>query len=377
MNTPAFIVGNGLSIALSKDFALISITHKFIASLSGSDKAFLQDLSFSNGVDLNFDDFEQNFSSLETALDCLKKYNQFICSDVGEKFIKKYKLIDPELVKHEEIIERIYKQYITQILTLIQGNVRLDAITKNLMPFCNFLKHKVESSTNTYIFSLNYDLLIETILLQYLSSGVFTDFCFTSGKLAGTTIEKFDFNPQRSHEIYLSPDRNTELHHLHGSLSLFYDHKINRAVKLKSEDISLENIYKKIAQEKLPLIPAIITGGGKSDKIVQYPFDFYYRAVKDICDSGQASELYIIGYSFRDEHINDLIIRWTKNVEKYENGLRIVDYKTDETEKEEFKKFVRSQIPKRPKLPDECFIFDGVNGIVECIGTKAKEKTRT
>ena len=374
MNSPAFIIGNGLSIALSSDFALKNITKKFIASMSGDDKEFLQELANQNDKDINFDDFEQNFANLELALESVKKYNLFITSDTGKKFLTKYKLDDPKLQKHEEAIDRIYKKYITQILELIHGNVRLEMISKKLQPFVDFLRHKVESSKNIYIFSLNYDLLIETILLQTVGSATFTDFCFRSGNLAGTAIEKFDFNPQRSHEIYKSPDRNVELHHLHGSLSLFYDYQRNRAAKLKSEDISLEQIYKKIADEKLPLIPAIITGGGKSEKIVQYPFDFYYRAVKDICDIGKASELYVIGYSFRDEHINDLISRWMRNVETYKDGLRIIDYKNTDEEKEEFKKFVRSTIVKKPQIADECFIFDGVNGIKECIGTIPKVK---
>lgn len=374
MRKPALIIGNGLSIALSSDFSLKSITESFINSMSGDDKLFLQELSSFNGSSMNFDDFETNFTALEAALDSVVKYNKFIDSSVGEKFCGRYKLTNPELDKHIETIQRIYKVYITKILHIIQGNVHHDNINRKLKGFVEFLLSKVESSNELYIFSLNYDLLIEAILLNYVGTNYFTDFCFPAKKLEGTKIDKFDFNPQRSMEWFSSPERKTELYHLHGSLSLFYDYSRNRATKLKSEDISWENIYKKISEDQLPLIPAIITGGGKSDKIIQYPFDFYYRAVKDICDSGKATELYIIGYSFRDDHINDLIKRWMSNVEDYTQGFRIVDFKTSDEDKNKYMEFVRSQIRKRPQIPDTCFNFSGVNNIEECPGTKQKEK---
>lgn len=255
---------------------------------------------------------------------------------------------------------------------LIQGNVHHTAINSKLKGFVDFLLNKIRTSDNLYIFSLNYDLLIEAILLEYVGPNFFTDFCFPAHKLRNTTIDKFDFNPQRSKEWFNSPDRKTELYHLHGALSLFYDYERNRATKLRSDDITLENIYKKISEDNLPLLPAIITGGGKSNKIVQYPFDYYYRAAKDLCDAGQASELYVIGYSFRDDHINDLICRWMKNVEDYTKGLRIIDFKTTDDSKKEFIEFVRSKIKKRPKLPEECFLFEGANSIVECEGTNPK-----
>lgn len=376
MKIPAFIIGNGLSIALSKDFSLQTITKDFINSMEGKDKLFLQELSSFNGSVLDFDNFEANFTTLESSLDSVIKYNAFINSSVGKTFCKRYKLSDPKLEKHIETIQRIYRTYITKILTIIQGNVHHDAINRKLKGFVDFLISKVESSNHLYIFSLNYDLLIEAILLQYVGTNFFTDFCFPSHMLAGTTIEKYDFNPQRSIEWFKSPDRKTELHHLHGSLSLFYDYSRNRAIKLKSDDISWTDIYQKIADESLPLMPAIITGGGKSDKIIQYPFDYYYRSVKDICDSGKASEMYIIGYSFRDEHINDLISRWMREVEDYTKGLRIVDFKKTEDEKQVFMGFVRSKISKRPKIPDHCFIFEGVNFIIESEGTRPKPENK-
>ncbi|MFL0557355.1 SIR2 family protein [Paenibacillus barengoltzii] len=375
MTKPLFLFGNGLSIALSPEFALRNITTKFIEELDKSEKEFLTQLCQREGG-ISFDDFEANFVALESALESVIKYNSFINSEVGKMLLSSYNLPDPQLSRHIDIIERIYRKYIVRILRIIHGNVRLEAIERKLSGFTSFFIDSLNSGQKGFVFTLNYDLLVETILLEKIGTYHFTDFCFPSGNLRGTNIPKFDFNPRRSEELYTETQRKIELHHLHGSLSLFYDYYRNRVAKLKSEDIGYEEIYEKIYQENLPLIPAIITGGGKSDKIVQYPFDFYYRALKDICDFGQANKLFVIGYSFRDEHINDLISRWTSNVKDYTKGLLIVDYKQNQSDQEEFKKFVRSQIRKRPAIPDDCFEFGGVNNIHDVEGTEAKELTQ-
>ncbi|MEK3871066.1 MULTISPECIES: SIR2 family protein [Paenibacillus] len=372
MTKPLFLFGNGLSVALSSEFALRNITTRFIDELDQEDRDFLMQLC--GGEDgLSFDDFESNFTYLESAYESLVKYNSFIESEVGKTFLRNFNLSNPELSNHKKIIEKIYRKYIARILEIIHGNVHLDAIERKLGGFTEFFVRNLRESTKGFVFTLNYDLLVETILLEKLGTNYFTDFCFSANKLKDTNVSKFDFNPKRNEGYYSDSQRQVELHHLHGSLSLFYDYSRNRATKLKSEDIGFEDIYKEIYEENLPLIPAIITGGGKSDKIVQYPFEFYYRALKDICDFGEASKLFIVGYSFRDDHINDLIIRWTKNVKDYTKGLLIVDYKNSNEDKEAFKEVVRKAIRKRPAIPDHCFEFGGANNIHDVEGTEAKE----
>lgn len=372
MSKPVFIIGNGLSIALSPDFSIKSITEKFIDTMKDEDKEFLEQISQSAGREINFDDFEENFAALEMALESLTRYCYFIESNAGKEFLKKYSLKDPELSKHQEIIKRIYDSYIIYILKLIHGKVHLRGIDENLFDFVNFFIDKIKYAEKAYIFTLNYDLLIETILIKKIGKNNFTDFCISTGKFQDTNIDKFNFNP-RANKSSFEESQKIELHHLHGSLSLFYDYEKNKVFKLRSEDITIEEIYNKIVCNNFNIMPAIITGGGKSNRIIQYPFEYYYSELKAICDTGCASELYVIGYSFRDEHINDLINRWTKNVDSYKAGLRIIDYQTEDLKKEEFIKHVRSIIRRRIKIPDECFEFGGVNCISSCPGTSPKK----
>ena len=367
---PLFLFGNGLSMALSSEFSLKKITNKFIDGLEGDEKSFLVELC-GGEENLNFDDFESNFSIIDDAYSNLKKYQRFIESSAGQVLLEKFHLINPNLKQHEEIIKSIYDKYIFQILNLIQGNVTLKGIEDNLKDFSKFLSNQLVNSPKGYVFTLNFDLLAETILLQNIGSNKITDFCASANKLKGTSINKFDFDPAMNDDRY--GDADIELHHLHGSLSLFYDHTRNKAIKFKSEDVFQNDLYLKILNDSLPLHPAIITGGGKSTKITEYPFEFYHRSFKDYCTYVKFGKLFIVGYSFRDEHINELIKRWIDHTEDYTKGLLIIDFKNDKTEQDIFIKFVTKALKKRI-IPESCFEFRGANSIRDIEGTSVKNK---
>lgn len=372
-NTPLFLFGNGLSIALSLDFSLKRITEKFIIQLSGIEKEFFEEIC-GGGDNIDFDDFEANFSIIEDAYNSLRKYRRFIDSDTGKIFIEKFELIDPKLLQHEEIIKSLYDKYIFEILEIIHGNVTKQGIAEKLDGFTKFLKAQFSKNRKGYVFTLNYDLLAETILLEEIGTENLTDFCSATHKFKGTEINKFDFDPALNDHKYGEDytDANVELHHLHGSLSLFYDYARNKAIKFKSDDIFIHDVYKRISSENWTLAPAIITGGGKSLKMNEYPFEFYFRNLKDLSTYGKYNKLFIVGYSFRDEHVNELLKRWMLSVEDYSKALLIVDYKTDELGKDEFKKFVRKKIRKKPPIPDRCFEFGGANSIHDVEGSYPK-----
>ncbi|MDM8159656.1 SIR2 family protein [Labilibaculum sp. K2S] len=374
-HTPLFLFGNGLSIALSGEFSLKNITAKFIAELKGDEMDFFQEICGGN-KNINFDDFEANFSQIEDAYSSLKNYRKFIDSKAGEIFLQKFELSNPELIKHEEIIKLLYNRYIYQILGIIHGNVTKVDIERKLKGFTNFLKQQLSCSKKGYVFTLNYDLLAETILLEEIGSNNITDFCSATHKYLGTDIDKFDFDPALNDHKYGDDytNANVELHHLHGSLSLFYDSLRNKCIKFRSEDIFNHKVYESIGRNNWCLSPVIITGGGKSLKMNEYPFEFYFRNFKDLSTYGKYNKLFIVGYSFRDEHVNELINRWMKSVKDYSDALLIVDYKSTEEDKDQFKKFVRKQIKKRPNIPDKCFEFGGANSIKDVSGTEVKEE---
>ncbi|WP_317897151.1 SIR2 family protein [Aurantibacillus circumpalustris] len=376
VSRPLFLFGNGLSIALSHEFALRNITEKFIKGLQGDERAFFHELC--GKENLNFEDFESNFAQLEAAYSSLVKYRTFIESETGVFFLNKFHLTNPNLKQHEEVIKSLYDKYIFQILSLIQGNVTKAGIAEKLNGFTTFLKSQLNECEKGFIFTLNYDLLAEAILLEEIGTERITDFCSPSGHFKGSDISKYDFDPAMNDEKF-GEDYNkekVELHHLHGSLSLFYDHSRNKTIKFKNDDILTNGIYKKIEDEKWTLYPAIITGGGKSLKVTEYPFEFYYRNLKDISTYAKFTKFYIVGYSFRDEHINDLIKRWISAVVDYQNGLLIVDFKTDELSQKNFKLLVKKSLKLLKEIPETCFEFRGVNLIHDVIGAVKKPKKK-
>ena len=303
MSKPVFIIGNGLSIALSPDFSIKSITEKFIDTMKDEDKEFLEQISQSAGREINFDDFEENFAALEMALESLTRYCYFIESNAGKEFLKKYSLKDPELSKHQEIIKRIYDSYIIYILELIQGKVNLKGINDKLFNFVDFFIKKIKYAEKAYIFTLNYDLLIETILINKIGKKNFSDFCICSGKFKfyDTYIDKFNFNP-RANKSSFEESQKIELHHLHGSLSLFYNNDNDEIFKLRTHDFMREKFYDKIKLYNYNVMPAIITGGKKPEKVFSLPFNYYFGRFNEICANNDTTELYVIGYSFIDNY---------------------------------------------------------------------------
>jgi len=372
-NVPLFLFGNGLSIALSPVFSLKSITQNFLHNLEGEERAFLIEICGGEN-EISFDDFEANFSKIEDAYNSVVKYNQFIKSEVGEVFIKRFNLTDPCLESHQKIIKSIYNKYIFQILGLIIGNVKKSAIQEKLGDFTAFIRKELLDADKGFVFTLNYDLLAETIMLDEIGTDNFTDFCSSTSVFKGTEIPKFDFDPALNNHKYGDDytDKTIELHHLHGSLSLFYDFDRNKAIKFRCDDIFRYDVYNTIEKEDWTLYPAIITGGGKSLKMNEYPFEYYFRVLKDLSTYGRYTKLYIVGYSFRDDHINELIKRWITSVQDYSLGMLIVDYKPDKGSQEEFKKDVRKALKLQKVIPDACFAFDGVNSIFQKSGTEPK-----
>nr|WP_311921508.1 SIR2 family protein [Heyndrickxia sporothermodurans] len=183
---------------------------------------------------------------------------------------------------------------------------------------------------------------------------------------------RYFFGPDRSKQIH--PEnykKNVRLHHLHGSLSSFKDLSDGKLFKVTTGSLRFSDLYKKIFD--LNVIPSIVTGGGKSLKVQQEPFNFYYNEFKKkmIVDEQMCEELYIIGYSFRDAHINKAIAERLAETRKKENPkplkILIVDYASNEDAKKKFvdRVNIELKIPKKQafSINDERILFGGANSI--------------
>lgn len=371
------LVGNGLSVGLNRDFALPNITERFHKRLSAEHKVFVEHHMerIKKGSYIQTD-FEEAIASIEQSYDAIKNYYDFISNGVeGEYFKKSYKLEEGELRKHVDAVREIIYEYTASILDLIDGHVRWGEIRSNLSGFLEWLDSVINSPKTIDLFTLNFDLLLETILLETIGTENFQDFHVPRDKWSLIDNKKrFFFSPDLSQNMF--GDRKVKLHHLHGSLSSFKDIKTGKTFKITTEDLRMNNVYKNIFN--LNITPSIVTGGGKSVKVQDDPFKFYYNNFRrkmtsenDLCD-----ELFIIGYSFRDEHINESICKRLEYERKKENpkaleNMLIVDFKSTEEEKEEFIDNINSALKLGPRMSnrfkknDSRIKFNGVNSILE------------
>ncbi len=364
------LTGNGLSVALNSDFSLKSITERFFNRLDENHKEFIKHHMKDNYSQL---DFEEAIASIEQVYDSLAHYDEFLKGEKGRNFLNAYELNNNEFEHHITAIQTVIHQYTSSILDLIIDNVRQKDISRKLQPFVDWLIETIDLSDEIDLFTLNFDLLLETILLTYYTKDNFADFHF-KGKKWGAIDNKrqFYFDPDRSQQIHpANYASNVRLHHLHGSLSSFKDLKNGRLFKITTEALKDSNLYENIFE--YGIVPSIVTGGGKSNKIQQNPFHFYYNEFKKrmVIEDDTCNEIYIIGYSFRDEHINKAIAERLKIARRADKPIPvkivIVDYADNDDLKKEFVSRVNKalKIPKKfaLQITSKNILFGGVNSI--------------
>lgn len=368
------LTGNGLSVALNPNFSLKSITERFFDRLDESHREFIKHHMKDNYSQL---DFEEAIASIEQVYDSLAHYNGFLTGEKGQNFLDAYKLENSEFEHHITAIQTVIHQYTSSILDLIIDNVRQKDISDKLQPFVDWLIDTIDTSEEIDLFTLNFDLLLETILLTYYPKDKFADFHFRGKKWDAIDNEwQYYFDPDRSKQIHpVNYENNIRLHHLHGSLSSFKDIQSGRLFKITTESLRESDIYSSVFENGV--VPSIVTGGGKSLKVQQNPFHFYYNEFKKsmVIEDFLCDELYIVGYSFRDAHINKAIADRLKISRRRENpkpiNMVIVDYANDDASKTEFITRVNKalEIPKKAalKIEDYNVLFGGANSIKDML----------
>lgn len=378
MGKKVVLTGNGLSVGLNKEFALPNITRRFFDRLSEEHKSFIEHHMDKLGRGTYVQtDFEEGIASIEQVYDSLKNYYDFLVgNENGDKFLQAYDLGRTEIENHLIAIREIVHEYTSSILDLIDGHVRWEEIGENLSGFISWLTHNISEADQIDLFTLNFDLLLETILLETVGTDEFIDYHVPRDTWSLIDEKRYFFSPDLSLSLY--GDRKVRLHHLHGSLSSFKDIKTGKTFKITTEALRYHEVYKDIL--RLDIIPSIVTGGGKSIKVQENPFQFYYNEFKKrlVDEANTCDELYIIGYSFRDEHINSAIKTRLSYERKRDNPnylkkLIVVDHQTTEEGKENFIDHINEQLELGPRMSnrfkynDERVLFTGADSLSNLI----------
>jgi hypothetical protein len=379
----AVLTGNGLSIALNSEFSISVITEKFFNRLKPEHKAFVEHHISDH---TNKSNFEECIATIETFYDALHDHLDFFSDGLyGNRFTVDHGVNLTEIKKHEQSIRASIDLYMALIVEIIDRNVKMYKIQEKLPNFVKWITSIISANNEVDLFTLNYDLLLETILLS-LDSVQFMEFYDHAGpwfaisddRSISKNIYRHFFNPKKA--MKKRKNYRTKLYHLHGSLSSFKDLKNKKIFKVKTETIRKHNVYNRITE--LNIVPSIITGGRKNDKIQEEPFHFYYTELltkmsneDHICD-----ELYIIGYSFSDDHINRAISERLNIANRSVNPrpvkIVIVDYASTAEDKAQFIELINDALGLEEGANlrffenDQRVLFGGANSIQAIVQIK-------
>lgn len=261
---------------------------------------------------------ENPFASIITELKAIKPEKEHIkqlikyfeSSDLLEK---KFDKINQEYLyyfnnKEDEVSATEIKLYLDKALKVFVDKYvpfPNEYVTENLGThelFINKIISRKETLSRPKIFTPNYDLAFENACEQIGVS-------YNNG-FRGVHMRKFD--PDTFHnETYIKQDSidrgkriatYLNIYKLHGSISWQYTESINDLYNLKEIQISDTSNKKDFAFESLMIYP-IQT---KKSYSLDLPYSELFRNFSK-CLTESQNTLVIIGYSFLDEHINDII----------------------------------------------------------------------
>ncbi|GAX88140.1 conserved hypothetical protein [Lebetimonas natsushimae] len=276
----SFLIGAGCSSFLNKNDEEIGVptmqpmAKEFYSNLSNEDKNFIK-----NEIKININD-EQLEKNLEKFLEILYAY-KFLLDNQAQDIKKISNLINKTKefifnkcnIKSKEVIE-IYKKFYRKLL------------------------YRDNNLTKTNIFTTNYDIFNEIALEQLgvIYTNGFTGFIeryFNPSTFNYAYAEQLDLNNKKWNVI----DNFIYLYKLHGSITWIEDETTNALFKIKE-------IQKPQFQEENNYM--IYPTPMKQNSSFGSPYsDLFREFQKKLMQNNNV--LVTIGYSFSDEHINNLI----------------------------------------------------------------------
>lgn len=211
----------------------------------------------------------------------------------------------PERCYKQQDLMIILKEYLIRIVEIVNAYDKYFANNKDKEQwYVDFFK---SSKFKWDVFNFNYDTTVENCLEKYEDG---------FGKVDETGLRNFE--PARLYKT----KKNT-INHLHGCISYYFRFDKTNDYVQKYSDFdgfkyhSAEDVLKTMRNtgnslprtqggEEFYSLP-IITGLHKTDKLTNIPFDFYYGNVHKRVVENNA--MIIIGYSFGDLYMNDVINR--------------------------------------------------------------------
>jgi hypothetical protein len=302
-----FLVGNGLSVAVRPGLALPQLGDAFLGALQPADRQLLQDL-----VTEDLEGALANVEILRDSLHAIQQIHGLVASqDLGEIA---HAVANTGLVTR---LDRLYYFYCLLILQVLGEAWNQIEVAERLGHWRQFASAWIEHADETHLFTLNFDLLLEHLLLNPELLNLrdrTTDFFLEEQPPPGwwpPGVESYEFLPGVVGALLSDWETDIFLYHLHGSLSYLVHRPTGRVFKIRGEQLRDMHVYQQLRDRPLPAIwtPAIVLGGGKERKTSSRPYDFAFGHLERLLRSDETEVIIIVGYSFLDSHVNAVLRR--------------------------------------------------------------------
>lgn len=312
----AVLVGNGLSIAFSQNLILDRITAEVIRRLTEkyegrSDEVAhaMQKIARRARAENPLGDFESLIGAFRGQTDILDDLRSFalLTEDNHDMAVAISTVFS--------FVQRVQQRGIGYTLETIVDQSRPETGSFDVVQ--NFLRTVVDTFPNRVtIANLNYDALV----LSALTADYKNDFCDLGagwGPFEETRLSTKPFTayPLRSSGNDLPDTKRIRLLDLHGSVTFWKVGGTYQKVPISTaRDLELWRRFRELELWAFPLV-VLANRQDKIDHVRNYPFSLAY----EIADTDFRGSDYwlIVGYSFRDACVNDLLKRcWDARVRK-------------------------------------------------------------
>jgi hypothetical protein len=350
------LVGNGLPIAVNGSLRLDVLTRSFLER-HAEDRADLTRLLAEvrlGDVDPELD-FEGVVAGLEAAEEVVAAFMGLAGRSTHPDLQAAASLLTERGVP--SLIRRLYYAYCAEILNAIGEGARVD-LGREVLGFAEWLKALYLTHGKLGLFTLNYDLLIERILVNddvLALRPALTDF-FSGLDTRMEQVVVAPDGPALLGRLFYPedpPGRPIQLHHLHGCLTHFRRRSDGAIFKFDSAAVRDARLYERLSEaEDSDFMPSVILGSRKISKSREWPFAFAFLELEQRARA--ARTVVIAGYSFRDEAVN---LRLQAAALRGERRWIVIN-KKDDTEANAFRENVESLLsPARPE-----FVLTGFAG---------------
>lgn len=306
----AVITGNGLSIAQNPDLSLTSLTegirgridrHRNDGQVEPS--LVLRDISARAKAGDPECDFEALLGPLDTMTEFLEQLDQL--SKVMASAPAK---VSSSIGVATKFVEAVHRVGLSHVLQVISERSVASFNSRGVIEDFMVAVMDAAGSGKVVVGNLNYDLLEHAVLADMFGDR-FCDMAYGYNKKAVELVPGWlaTARPLR-HLGAPYPPRQLVLLHLHGSLSWLRGPD-GRVYRFTARDIRNSGYFDALRSGSTEWTPEVVLTNQdrKSALVQQEPFSWAYGEFKSRLDD--ADRWVIVGYSFKDECVNDMLKR--------------------------------------------------------------------